>query len=205
MSPAGATTESQDTTGHLSAAQSRIVAASLDLFAQHGVGGTSLQMIADAIGVTKAAVYHQFNTKDEIVAAAAEDELARLEAVVDAADAEPSRARARESLITGMVDLAVTRRRTAGILLGDPLIVRLFDDHGRFQRMLDRFSDLLGSTDNPAHGQVSTAMLMAAISGAVMHPLVTRLDDEALRSQLLVLARRLLGSAGSPRAVRHTR
>jgi len=34
-------------------------------------------MIADAIGVTKAAVYHHFNTKEEIVIAAAEDELAR--------------------------------------------------------------------------------------------------------------------------------
>ena len=67
----------------LSAAQSRIVAASLELFAQQGVGGTSLQMIADAIGVTKAAIYFQFRTKDEIVLAAAEDELAKLEAVID--------------------------------------------------------------------------------------------------------------------------
>ena len=41
----------------------------------HGSGGTSLQMIADAIGVTKAAVYHQYRTKDEIILAAAEDEL----------------------------------------------------------------------------------------------------------------------------------
>ncbi len=37
-------------------------------------------MIADAIGVTKAAVYHQFKTKEEIVVAAVEVELARLEA-----------------------------------------------------------------------------------------------------------------------------
>ena len=54
-----------------STAQARIISAALELFAQNGVGGTSLQMIADAIGVTKAAVYHQYNTKDEIVLAAA--------------------------------------------------------------------------------------------------------------------------------------
>jgi AcrR family transcriptional regulator len=30
------------------------------------VSGTSLQMIAGAMGVTKAAVYHQFKTKEEI-------------------------------------------------------------------------------------------------------------------------------------------
>src|SRR5689334_14173118 len=46
------------------AAQQRIVDAAVPLFAEHGVGGTSLQMIADAVGVTKAAVYHQFKTKD---------------------------------------------------------------------------------------------------------------------------------------------
>ena len=33
----------------------RIIDAALELFAEHGVGGTSLQMIADRVGVTKAA------------------------------------------------------------------------------------------------------------------------------------------------------
>ena len=37
------------------AAQERIIAAALGLFARYGVGGTSLQMIADEIGVTKRA------------------------------------------------------------------------------------------------------------------------------------------------------
>ena len=50
-------------------AQRRTIDVALELFADHGVGGTSLQMIADALGVTKAAVYHQFRTKDEIVLA----------------------------------------------------------------------------------------------------------------------------------------
>ena len=45
------------------------------LFAQHGVGGTSLQMIAETLGVTKAAVYHQFQTKDAIVRAVIEVQL----------------------------------------------------------------------------------------------------------------------------------
>ena len=66
-----------------SAAQLRVITAALELFTRHGVGGTSLQMIADEIGVTKAAVYHQYRTKDEIVLAAAESELGRLEAIVD--------------------------------------------------------------------------------------------------------------------------
>lgn len=53
--------------------------AALQLIADHGVGGTSLQMIADAVGVTKAAVYHQFKTKEQIVIALTERELGCLE------------------------------------------------------------------------------------------------------------------------------
>src|SRR5262245_19007991 len=89
------------------AAQTRIIEAALTLFAEHGVGGTSLQMMADAIGVTKAAIYHQFKTKEEIVLAAAEVVLARLEVAVEAAEAEESRSRAREVLLAGMIDAAV--------------------------------------------------------------------------------------------------
>ena len=59
------------------APQTRIIEAALVLFAEHGVSGTSLQMIADAIGVTKAAVYQQYNTKDEIILAVAQVVLAR--------------------------------------------------------------------------------------------------------------------------------
>ena len=58
------------------AAQTRVLDAALVLIAEHGVSGTSLQMIADAMGVTKAAVYRQFRTKDEIVIAITEREMA---------------------------------------------------------------------------------------------------------------------------------
>ena len=78
-------------------------------------------MIADAIGVTKAAVYHQFNTKEEIVVVAAEAELSNVEAAIEAAEAEPTRTRARDVLIIRIVDLAVERRRMESTLLGDPV------------------------------------------------------------------------------------
>ena len=161
-----------------SAAQARIVDAALDLFAEHGVGGTSLQMIADAIGVTKAAVYHQFKTKDEIVLAVAE--------------AEPSRARAREVLVARIVDLAVERRRMESTLLGDPVIVRFFAHHEPYRQVMHRLYRLLMGDDAGPDARVPAAMLTAAIGGAVMHPIVADLDDETLRAQLLRLARRFL-------------
>jgi len=176
----------------LSAAQLRVVEAAVELFTEHGVGGTSLQMIADSIGVTKAAVYHQFRTKEEIVMAVAEAELARVEAAMDAAEAAPTRAQAREVLVRHMVDLAVERRRMESTLVGDPVIVRFFAHHEPFQQVMDRLYRLLASDDAGLDDRVPAAMLTAAIGGAAMHPLVTELDDDTLRAQLLHLARRFL-------------
>jgi AcrR family transcriptional regulator len=180
-----------------STAQARIISAALELFAQNGVGGTSLQMIAHAIGVTKAAVYHQYNTKDEIVLAAAKAELERVDEVVRAAEAEPTRARARKTLVTGMVDLAVAHRRTVSTVLNDPLIVRFFSEHESFRPVMDRMSRVLVGDDMGHEARVSTAMLTAAISGTVMHPLVAGLDDDVLRSQVQRLAERLLPAMNS--------
>jgi len=174
------------------AAQQRIVNTARDLFSQHGVGGTSLQMIADAIGVSKAAVYHQFRTKDEIVLAVAEAELANLEAAIDAAEAEPDRTRARDVLVTRIVDLAVARRHMESTLVGDPVIVRFFAHHEPYRKLMGRLYRLLMGDDTGPEARVPAAMLTAAIGGAVMHPIVAELDDETLRAQLLHLARRFL-------------
>jgi len=175
-----------------SAAKARVIDAATDLFSENGVGGTSLQMIADAIGVTKAAVYHQFNTKEEIVVAVAGVELARVESVIEAAEAEPTHAQGRDLLVRRIVDLAVERRRMESTLLGDPVIVRFFAHDERFRQVMDRLYRLLMGVDAGPEERVPAALLSAAIGGTVMHPLVADLDDETLRSQLLHLARRFL-------------
>ena len=146
-----------------SAAQLRIIDAALDLFAEHGVSGTSLQMIADAIGVTKAAVYHQFKTKDEIVLAATEFELAKLESALDAAEAEPSRAKALDLLLTQVIDLAVERRRMVRFLQHDPVVVRFLAEHAPFRQLMDRLFRALTGDDDGADARVPAAMLSAAI------------------------------------------
>lgn len=178
------------------AAQTRIITAALALFARRGVGGTSLQMIADEIGVTKAAVYHVYQTKDEIVLAAAEAELARLEAVIDAAGMERSPKRARAALVSGIVDLAVDRRRTVGTILSDPIIAGFFAENRTFRDVMQRLRRLLIGDDTGPEARVRAAILIAAISGAVMHPFVVDLDDGMLRAELLRLADRFLGLPG---------
>jgi AcrR family transcriptional regulator len=179
-----------------SAAQTRIIAAALALFARHGVGGTSLQMIADEIGVTKAAVYHQFKTKEEIVVAAAEAELVKVAAVIHVAEAERSAKQARDTALAGIVDLAVDGRHTVGSILSDPVAASSFADNDMFRDVMHRLGRLLIGDDTGPEARIRTATLIAAISGAVLHPLVADLDDDTLRAELLRLARRFLGLRG---------
>ncbi len=163
--------------------------AALGLIAEHSVGGTSLQMIADAIGVTKAAVYHQFRTKEQIVIALTERELGGLEEALEAAEADPSRA--RELLLDRVIDMAIERRGAASTLQFDPVIVRLLGDHEPFQQFIQRlYSVLVGDAGDDS--RVLAAMLSGAIAVGVVSPLVADIDDETLRSQLRRITGRLM-------------
>jgi AcrR family transcriptional regulator len=177
------------------AAQTRVLDAALKLIAGRGVSGTSLQMIADAMGVTKAAVYRQFKTKEEIVIAITERELGRLEDALEAAEAAEAEGhglRAREVLLDRMIDQAIERRGVVSVLQFDPVIIRLQAEHKPFQRFIERLYAALLGTEAGVEARLLAAMLSSAISVAVMHPLVADVDDDTLRAQLLQTTRRML-------------
>jgi AcrR family transcriptional regulator len=175
----------------LSGAQHRVIDTALRLFAEYGVSGTSFQMIADSLGVTKAAVANKFKTKDDLVVAVAERELAVLESHIVAAEQDLDHQRGRQQLLDKMVDLAVDNRGMVGTLQFDPVIVRVLADHEPFQRFLARLFGALYTEDDAASA-VSAAMLSGAIAVAVMHPLVTALDSEELRAHVRRTARQMV-------------
>jgi AcrR family transcriptional regulator len=177
-----------------SPAQTRVMDAAMKLIADHGVGGTSLQMIADAVGVTKAAVYHQFKTKEQIVIALTERELGGLEEALEAAEAEDHPPRARELLLDRVIDLTVERRGVASTLQFDPVVVRLLGEQEPFLQFIQRlYRVLVGDAGDDS--RVLAAMMSGAIANGVVHPLVGDIDDETLRAQLRRITRRLIEAA----------
>ena len=173
-------------------AQSRILHAALNLFADHGVSGTSLQMIADAVGVTKAAVYHKFKTKEEIVTAVAEMELAKLEDALEAAEAQADGVAARKVLLTEVVGMAVERRRWVMALQNDPVMVRVLGEHPPLRELITRLYAILLDESDDTEARISAALFSGAIAGTVINPLVDGIDDDTLRSVLIQLTGRML-------------
>ena len=176
-----------------SEAQLRTLRAALELFAEHGVSATSYQMIADTVGVTKGAIYHQFKTKDELVLAVAELELSRLEDALAAAESLDCRDEAREFLLKRVIDHAVDHRRAANTLQFDPVLVRLLSEHKPFQSFIERLYGMLVGDEPGSDTQVRLAALTCVVGGTVAHPLVAGLDDNTLRRELLDTARKIIG------------
>lgn len=181
----------------LTPAQLRIVVAGHQLFTEQGISATSLQMIADALGVTKAAVYHQFRTKDEIVLAVTATELVNLELALVVADTEPDADLALDGLIQELVIAAVQGRRRLTLLQHDPMVTRVLNEHEPFRDLMDRLYAYLsgerGGTDSASGTtRVRAAMVATAIGACSVHPLVDDLDDEVLQHQMLHFARQLV-------------
>lgn len=172
-------------------ARERLLAAALDLFAEHGVSGTSLQMIADRLGVTKAAVYHQFQNKDDIVLALIDPALERLGPIADYADAQRGQVGRRDATLYGVVDLVVEFRKVTATLAFDPVVIRLVRAHPTLHS-LQRIRRLLGGTAPDPGSRVRMAVLSGGLMMAGADPATAGLDNEDLRDHLLAAGRRIL-------------
>jgi AcrR family transcriptional regulator len=73
-----------------STTRASILSAAMRLFVEQGYDKTSLREIADEVGVTKAALYYHFRTKDDIVAAAYADYADDMGAILAWTEAQPA-------------------------------------------------------------------------------------------------------------------
>ena len=173
-------------------ARARVLEAALTLFGEHGVSGTTLQMIADSIGVGKASVYYQFHSKDDIVLAAAQplfDDMARVVTIAEAVEDPQTR---REITVSGFIEFSVRNRRLAAVLAGDPVLENLIQSREDLRDIVDRFTDLLLGGADSAAGRVVISMVTNGVYAAVTDKTIEDVDDEELHRTLLAAAQQLL-------------
>lgn len=177
--------------------RTRLLSTALRLFTEHGVEGTSLQMIADELGVTKAAVYYYFRTKAEITEAVAEPALKELDAILDRAERIEGRGARAEHVLTGFVNLVVEHRALVALFSSDPGVARAVEKslHGAQSFNVRLPLMLAGSTPETAT-MVAVHVALSGIALAGGSPALAGLDDAALRQHLLGVGRRLLELPG---------
>lgn len=173
-------------------ARGRVIDAALTLFADHGVSGTSLQMIADHLGVSKASVYYQFHSKDDIVFAVVRPLYAEIEQLIGTVEALPAGWRRRDAAVAGLVELAVRHRRVTAIFYRDPAVDNLVSSDGECDAINERFKKVLAMADEGVETRVSMSFVISGIYGSAMDPVLQDVPDQQLRDTLLRCVRRLV-------------
>src|SRR5215218_1313368 len=100
----------------------RLIDVAVDLFTQHSFAGTSLQIIADELGFTKAAIYHHFRTREQLLAAVLEPILGDLKTIVEAAETRRTAHARAEQMLNGYAAPTVRNRRLVAVLAADPSV-----------------------------------------------------------------------------------
>jgi AcrR family transcriptional regulator len=148
------------------------------LFAERGYDATSLQMIADEMGLTKAAVYYHFPAKadirHELLASGAE----RLHSLLDEAAAIRGRRARVVFLVNGFVDFCVANRHT--LTSTDPADKREKLDKEPLSMRRRALALLFG--DNPTGSERLAGIALTSIPGYL--PELADLSDEELREAL---------------------
>src|SRR3981081_4550533 len=81
----------------------------LELFAEQGYDKASLREIAERLGLTKAALYYHFKTKEEILASVVRDFLAEIDDLVRWGRTQPASAATKEQLLRRYSDMLSSR------------------------------------------------------------------------------------------------
>jgi AcrR family transcriptional regulator len=170
----------------------RLIDVAVDLFTRHSFAGTSLQMIADEMGFTKAAIYYHFRTREELLAAVVEPIFEQLSGVITAAEAQHSATARADRMLRGYAELAVANRALVSVLACDPSVTTLLRRQPHWAEMINRQLALLAGDEDDPGGLIKATVVLAGISSAV-GPAWIAVDDDDLLGHLVETGRRTLG------------
>jgi AcrR family transcriptional regulator len=163
----------------------------LRLFARDGVEGTSLQSIADDMGVTKAAVYYHYRSKDDLVLGVLAPLFEELDAVITRAEAHRGRQARLDELLTGMTALIVDNHSRFAVFAGDPYVGRLVLEHHDLIRWFHRIVAAVGAeADLPA--RTALLIFLGGMAAPLKDPEMAALPPADQRNLLMECGRRLL-------------
>lgn len=142
----------------------------LEMFAERGYDRTSLREIAEQLGVTKAAVYYHFKTKEDILVSLLEDFLGQVDELLDWAEAQPGGPATRRAVLERYAELlsgpasklarfmqegqAAIRERATGL-----------DLRKRFGRLIPLLIDDTTDTETALRAQVAIISLHVGAFG----------------------------------------
>ena len=169
--------------------RSRILEAALAVFSEHGFEGSSLQQIADRLGVTKAALYYHFRSKDDILGALVAPANTDLGALLDAQMGTTDTPARRRRFMADYLDYLLRHRQLIAYISSDLATLAhpaMAASHERREQMVA----MLAGDDLDFADQVRVTIAFGGISHAIARN--PGADTAELREALLAAASPLL-------------
>jgi AcrR family transcriptional regulator len=152
--------------------RARIQHVALELFAEQGYERTSLREIAERLGVTKAALYYHFKSKEDIVRSFTEDYFGQLDALIEWGREQPPGAGTAHELLDRYITIVVECSEVFRFLERNQATIRGTEDgKHRFTQFRPRLAALIGvitGPDAPARSRIRAAAAIFSVSTSCM-------------------------------------
>lgn len=177
--------------------RARIQSVALELFTEQGYETTSLREIAERLGVTKAALYYHFKSKDEIVDSIVTDHGKAVDGLLDWVNEQPRTPDLRTEFLRRYSDLLRSRRhhevmrffdRNQAALRSTPVGEKI---RGRMGRVLDVIVD----ADAPPQQQIRAGLAIWALHTSWFVVRDPNISDDDRQSAALEVALDLVVSS----------
>jgi len=148
--------------------RARIQRVALELFAEQGYERTSLREIAERLGVTKAALYYHFKSKEDIVRSFTEDYFAQMDALIAWGRDQPPSARSGHELLDRYISIVMEGSEVFRFLERNQASLHGSEDGKRrfeqFRPRVNALIEIITGPDAPPRSHVRAAAALFAAS-----------------------------------------
>jgi AcrR family transcriptional regulator len=176
--------------------RAQLQSVALELFAEHGYDSTSLREIAERLGITKAAVYYHFRSKDEILASLIEDFLAQLDGLVRWGESQRHSAATRVEVLRRYSDMLSGRTaELARFVREGSSPIRDLELGVKIQDRYLALFDLLSPPGEPIEGRLRARVALSSLHiGTTSDPQYAA-EETQRRACALAIATQVLASS----------
>jgi AcrR family transcriptional regulator len=182
--------------------RSRIQSVAVELFGEQGYEKTSLREIAERLGVTKAALYYHFKSKEDIVHSLLDDYLDQVDALISWGIRQDRTPRVRGELMRRYLDIVIDGYEAYRMLhQNQAALGSMSSMKQRGELLKERMRSLIDLLADPGaslHGRVRAAMAASGLSISWMLFQDQTDDLGELRDVVLAVGRELIGCPAQP-------
>jgi AcrR family transcriptional regulator len=152
--------------------RARIQQVALELFAEQGYERTSLREVAERLGVTKAALYYHFKSKEDIVLSFTEDYFGRLDALIAWGRDQPSGPATTRELLDRYIAIVLESGEVFRFLERNQATIHKTEDgkhrFTQFRPRLKALMEVITGPDAPTRMRIRAGAALFAVSTSCM-------------------------------------